>query len=101
MRPGARDLGLARREPPLKPEWGKVTSIREGVELLGPTAVEALAERVDVFDFFERSSAWDVAPERFRLHAVAVQRAADRIAREVDHVDRDEILVAALLHDIG
>lgn len=80
---------------------GKVTSIREAVELLGPAAVEALAERVDVFDFFERSPTWDAAPERFRLHAVAVQRAADRIAREVDHVDRDEILVAALLHDIG
>ena len=78
-----------------------MTSLREGVELLGPPAVEALAERVDVFDFFERTPNWDTAPERFRLHAVAVQRAADRIAREVDRVDRHEILVAALLHVIG
>jgi len=83
------------------PRGGKVTSIRAGVEQLGPAAVHALAERVDVFDFFERTPTWDVAPERFRLHGVAVQRAADRITREVDHADRDEVLVAALLHDIG
>jgi putative nucleotidyltransferase with HDIG domain len=83
------------------PRGGKVTSIREGVELLGPAGVEGLAERVDVFEFFERTPTWDVAPERFRRHAVAVQSAADRIAREVDHIDRDEVLVAALLHDIG
>jgi DNA-binding CsgD family transcriptional regulator len=44
---------------------------------------------------------WNGAPERFRLHAVAVQRAADRIVREIDHPDRDELLVAALLHDVG
>jgi putative nucleotidyltransferase with HDIG domain len=92
-------LRLANHRP--GPRGGKVTSIRDGVELLGPAAVEGLAERVDVFDFFERTPTWDVAPERFRLHAVAVQRAADRIAREVDHIDRDEVLVAALLHDIG
>ncbi len=83
------------------PRSGKVTTIREGVEVLGPAAVEALAARTDVFDFFERTPTWDVAPERFRLHAVAVQRAADRIAREIEHPDRDGVLVAALLHDVG
>ena len=40
-------------------------------------------------------------PERFRLHAVATQRAADRLARELDYEDRDELLCSALLHDIG
>ena len=29
------------------------------------------------------SPVWDAAPEKFRLHGVAVQRAADRIAREI------------------
>lgn len=29
------------------------------------------------------------------------QRAGDRIAREIDHPDRDAVLVAALLHDVG
>ena len=92
-------LRLANRRS--HPRGGKVVSIREGVEILGPAAVEALAARTDVFDFFERSPTWDIAPDRFRLHAISVQRAADRIAREVAHSDRDGVLVAALLHDVG
>jgi len=41
------------------------------------------------------------ALERFRLHAIAVQRAVDRIARGISHPNQDEPLVAALLHDVG
>jgi len=92
-------LRLANRRS--HPRGGKVVSIREGVEILGPAAVETLAARTDVFDFFERTPIWDVAPDRFRLHAISVQRAADRIAREIEHSDRDGVLVAALLHDVG
>jgi putative nucleotidyltransferase with HDIG domain len=66
-----------------------------------PAGVEALAARAHTFDFFERIPGWDAAPERFRLHAVATQRAADRLAREAKYEDRDELLVSALLHDIG
>ena len=32
---------------------------------------------------------------------MATQRAADRLAREVGYEDRDELLISALLHDIG
>jgi len=71
------------------------------VELLTPDGVERLASRAAVFDFFERTPGWDIAPERFRLHAVATQAAADRLAREIDFPDRDELLTSALLHDIG
>src|SRR5215216_4977860 len=80
---------------------GKITSVVKAVEIISPAGVEALANRTAVFDFFERTPGWDVAPERFRLHAVATQRAADRIAKEINYPDRDEILVSALLHDIG
>jgi putative nucleotidyltransferase with HDIG domain len=38
---------------------------------------------------------------RSRVHAQTVARAADRIAREVKLPQRDDVLVAALLHDIG
>ena len=92
-------LRLANRRS--HPRGGKVVSIREGVEVLGPAAVETMATHADVFDFFERTPTWDLAPDRFRLHGLAVQRAADRIAREVDHADRDGVLVASLLHDVG
>src|SRR5688500_14898478 len=80
---------------------GKIASIPEGVEILSPEGVETLAARTATFDFFERTPGWDIAPERFRLHAVATQAAADRLAREIDYPQRDELLVSALLHDIG
>jgi putative nucleotidyltransferase with HDIG domain len=80
---------------------GKIASIPECVEILTPEGVETLAARTTTFDFFERTPGWDVLPERFRLHAVATQAAADRLARELEYEDRDELLVSALLHDIG
>jgi putative nucleotidyltransferase with HDIG domain len=79
----------------------RVASIPKAVELLTPEGVEALASRAVTFDFFERTPGWDLAPERFRLHAVATQAAADRLARELEYGDRDELLCSALLHDIG
>ena len=80
---------------------GRVESVVEAVELLSPEAVQALATRARTFDFFERSSVWDAAPERFRLHGVATQRAADRLAIEAGYEHRDRLMVTALLHDIG
>jgi putative nucleotidyltransferase with HDIG domain len=80
---------------------GRVASIPKSLEIITPQGVEALAQRTNVFDFFERTPGWDAAPERFRLHAVATQRAADRLAKEIGYPDRDELLVSALLHDIG
>jgi DNA-binding CsgD family transcriptional regulator len=80
---------------------GKVESVVQAVELLSPEAVQALASRTRTFDFFERSAIWDAAPERFRLHGVATQRAADRLATEAGYEHRDRLMVTALLHDIG
>jgi len=80
---------------------GKIASIPEAVEVLSPEGVEALAVRSATFDFFERTPGWDVMPERFRLHAVATQAAADRLAREMEYEGRDQLLCSALLHDVG
>ena len=80
---------------------GKIASVPQAVEVLTPEGVERLAQAANVFDFFERIPGWDAQPERFRLHAVATQAAADRISRELDHDDRDQLLTSALLHDIG
>jgi putative nucleotidyltransferase with HDIG domain len=80
---------------------GRVESVVQAVELLSPEAVQSLATRARTFDFFERSSVWDAAPERFRLHGVATQRAADRLAQEAEYEHRDRLMVTALLHDIG
>jgi len=83
------------------PRAGQIGTIPAAVEVLGPAGVETLTMRTAVFDFFERTAAWDTAPERFRLHAVATQRATERVAREIGWEDRDSLIVAALLHDVG
>jgi putative nucleotidyltransferase with HDIG domain len=80
---------------------GRISTVPQAVELLGPNGVEALARRAATFDFFERFPGWENVPERFRLHAVAVQSAADRLVRLLDFSDRDQVLVSALLHDVG
>ena len=92
-------LRIANRTAPRNK--GKIAAIPEAVEVLTPEGVEALAARTATFDFFERTPGWDLMPERFRLHAVAAQSAADRLARETGYEDRDELLCSALLHDIG
>jgi putative nucleotidyltransferase with HDIG domain len=80
---------------------GRVDTVVAAVDLLSPQAVQSLAARVRTFDFFERASVWDAAPERFRLHALATQHAADRVAGEVGYENRDRLTVTSLLHDIG
>jgi len=80
---------------------GGVESVVAAVDVLSPDAVQALVVRTRTFDFFERSGMWEATPERFRLHAVATQRAADRLATELGYEHRDRLLVTALLHDIG
>ena len=80
---------------------GKVDSVVKSVDVLSAQAVKALASRARTFDFFERSGVWDVAQEHFRLHALATQRAADRLATEVSYNHRDRLMVTAMLHDIG
>ena len=80
---------------------GRVDTIVAGVELLSEQTVRAVTGRVRTFDFFERSSVWDTAPERFRLHALSTQHAADRLASEVGYEHRDRLTVTSLLHDVG
>ncbi len=79
----------------------RVDTAVAAVEVLSTNTVQAVANRMRTFDFFERASVWDAAPERFRLHALATQHAADRIAIEVGYENRDRLTVTSLLHDVG
>src|SRR6201995_5302236 len=80
---------------------GRVESAVKGVEVLSPRNVHSIASKARTFDFFERTAVWQGIPERFRLHAVATQRAADRLARELGYEARDRLMLTSLLHDIG
>jgi DNA-binding CsgD family transcriptional regulator/HD-like signal output (HDOD) protein len=83
------------------PEGGCADTVACAVGLLEPHAIQALASRVRTFDFFERAGIWGSVPRRFRLHALATQRAADRIASITGGVNRDRLAIASLMHDIG
>src|SRR5947208_13175414 len=91
-------MRLANKRPEVR---GKIRTVPQAIEVLTPAGVEALIGSTKTFDFFERTPIWDAAPERFRLHAVATQRAADRLATRLEFPDRDELLISSLLHDIG
>jgi putative nucleotidyltransferase with HDIG domain len=80
---------------------GSVGSVPAAVEILKPSGVLAIAGTAPIFDFFESNGGWELKPERFRVHALATQRAADQIGRAVGWTERDELAVAALLHDVG
>jgi putative nucleotidyltransferase with HDIG domain len=83
------------------PQRGRVDSARAGVDILTPETILTIVSRARTYDFFERTPVWQGIPERFRLHGIATQRASDRIASELDYPDRDELMMCALLHDIG
>jgi putative nucleotidyltransferase with HDIG domain len=83
------------------PAGERVDTVVAAVERLTPAAVQDIANRLRTFDFFEHSSAGETAPERFRLHALATQHAADRLAAELGYEHRDRLTVTSLLHDVG
>jgi putative nucleotidyltransferase with HDIG domain len=80
---------------------GGIAGIPAALEVLKPAGVLALAGTAPSFDFFEPNGGWELKPERFRVHALATQRAAARIGRVVGWTERDELAVTALLHDVG
>jgi putative nucleotidyltransferase with HDIG domain len=80
---------------------GKVDTAVKAIEVLSPRTVLSIASRARTFDFFERTAVWQGVPERFRLHAMATQQAADRLARELGYEERNRLMVTSLLHDVG
>ena len=80
---------------------GRIRSVPDAVERLGPGAAEAVLRSVPSYELFNGSGQMAIAPDRFRLHALGVQRAADRVAEAAGYSDRDELALAAILHDIG
>lgn len=80
---------------------GGIGTIPSAIDVLKPSGALAIAGTAPVFDFFETNGGREMRPERFRVHALATQQAADQIGRAIGWEDRDELAVAALLHDVG
>lgn len=79
----------------------RIGGVPQALDVLRPSGVLAIAGTAPVFDFFESNGGWELRPEQFRVHALATQQAAARIGRQTGFETRDELMVAALLHDIG
>jgi putative nucleotidyltransferase with HDIG domain len=78
-----------------------IVNVADAVAALGVAGVDAAVRPLPRSEFPWRTSHLQVLMHRSLVHAQAVARAADRIAREVDLADRDDVLAAALLHDVG
>jgi putative nucleotidyltransferase with HDIG domain len=78
-----------------------VANVADAVAALEPAEIREATAALPRAEFPWRTSPLEVLMHRSRVHAQAVTRAADRIAREVRLVRRDDLLVAALLHDVG
>ncbi len=80
---------------------GRTSGVREAIEALRPDGVQALAAALDTYDVLEHPGLWSDRHERFRRHGVAVRNAAERIGEVTRLPQRDELAIAALLHDVG
>lgn len=80
---------------------GEVTSVPGAVRRLGTAGLVTAVQEVPTIGFFQHLPGITMPAEHFRLHALATKRAADRLASTLIRDDRDEILIGALLHDVG
>jgi putative nucleotidyltransferase with HDIG domain len=78
-----------------------IANVPDAVAALTPAGVVDAVGGLPRAEFPWRASRLEALLHRSRVHAQAVARAADRIARVVRFDQRDDLLAAALLHDIG
>lgn len=75
--------------------------VETAIAALSPAAIRGIVSALATYDVLEQPGTRSQRHDRFRRHAVAVRHAAERVAVIARLPHRDEIAVAALLHDIG
>jgi putative nucleotidyltransferase with HDIG domain len=78
-----------------------IANVTDAVAALSPSEIVHAIRALPRAEFPWRTSPLEVLMHHSRVHAQAVARAAGRISNELEPVQRDEVMVAALLHDIG
>jgi HD-GYP domain-containing protein (c-di-GMP phosphodiesterase class II)/DNA-binding CsgD family transcriptional regulator len=76
------------------------TSVSSAVASVGPAAIRATIARLPRLTF-PWQTGFEALLLQSRIHAQAVARAADRLAQLVRPFERDELVAAALVHDVG
>jgi putative nucleotidyltransferase with HDIG domain len=77
-----------------------VTTVPDAVIALGPGATQELIAAAPRLSFPWKTRS-EAHMHSFRVHAQAVARAAERIARELRLHSSEELVAVALLHDVG
>jgi putative nucleotidyltransferase with HDIG domain len=80
---------------------GGIANVVDAVAALTPSEIADTVKRLPRTEFPWRTSRLEVLLHHSRVHGLTVTRAGERIATELGVSERDDILVAALLHDIG
>ncbi|MGI8571211.1 MAG: HD domain-containing phosphohydrolase [Solirubrobacteraceae bacterium] len=78
-----------------------IANVADAVAALSPIEIQEVITALPRTQFPWRTTPLEVLMHHSRIHAQSVTRAADRIAIEVGVAQRDDLLAAALLHDIG
>lgn len=78
-----------------------ISNVADAVIALGPAGIAEAVASLPLSEFPWRTSQLEVLMHRSLVHAQAVARATDRIAHELKLDDRDDLIAAALLHDVG
>jgi putative nucleotidyltransferase with HDIG domain len=94
-------IAVMRAAGNLGEEKWRTGGVRDAIEALSEPGVRQVVTSIDTYDSLESPGASAESHEQFRRHAVATRHAADRIAELVRLPDRDELAVAALVHDLG
>jgi putative nucleotidyltransferase with HDIG domain len=79
----------------------RITNVADAIGALSPEQIQATISELPRVEFPWRTTPLQLRMHRSRIHAQAVARAADRLAREVLPGPSDDLVTAALLHDIG
>jgi putative nucleotidyltransferase with HDIG domain len=79
----------------------RVGGVEEAVEALSPNGVRVIAGSLETYDPLDGGAAVPAVYERFRRHGLATRHAVDRVADMARLAQRDELALAALLHDVG
>lgn len=80
---------------------GCVTGVPAAVGIAQPNALRAALEKLPAYDPLEHTDDESLAADRLRIHALTTQRMATVLHHELELGTRDELVSAALLHDIG
>jgi putative nucleotidyltransferase with HDIG domain len=78
-----------------------IANVADAVHALGAKGIAEAAKGLPLTEFPWRTSHLDVLMHRSLVHAQAVARAMDLISSGLKLAERDDVLAAALLHDVG